>query len=52
MSNIRTIEDIVNFLVPLLSIDRTTSRKLEAEVATEAFRSLLEDIFKSLEFPN
>ncbi len=51
MSRKLTIEDIVEFLVPLLTIDKTTSRKLEAEIATEAFRLLLEDISKSLEFP-
>ena len=51
MSGKLTIEDVVEFLVPLLPIDNKTSRKHEVEIATEAFRLLLEDISSSLEFP-
>lgn len=42
MSDSVTIEEIVEHLVQHLSIDTRTSRKREAEVASEAFKSLLQ----------
>ncbi len=35
---------VIEFLVEHLNIDRTTNRKQEAEIASEAFRLLLEEI--------
>ncbi len=50
MSGKVTIENIVEFLVPLLTINIKTSRKREAEIASEAFKLLLEHLLPSLEF--
>lgn len=38
------IKDVVRFLTDKLDIDSTTNRKKEAEIASEAFRLLLESI--------
>jgi len=39
---------VIEFLVEHLNIDRTTNRKQEAEIASEAFRLLLEEISNRL----
>lgn len=38
------IKEVVRFLIDKLDIDSTTNRKKEAEIASEAFRLLLESI--------
>ena len=44
MSGKVTLEDMVEYLVPLLKIDSKTSRKKEVDIAALAFQSLLETI--------
>ena len=44
MSQKVTIDSIVDFLVKHLSIDADTSRKKEAQIASEAFGTLLESL--------